>query len=730
MDAAAPKKVHRIRKSGLASKLSGLVALTALCVYLPVIVIGVFDSVRSAKKSLAEYKQALEVRIQSSFEPAIWNYDVDTLRKLMSIELINKNLKSLRISSGENTLIWLSSENDQIVEGPVGLKGGYIDRRVTPITRFDERDEIIAYATIWYDHAQSRNELLQSILATVLKSGIVIILIAIAVNYSTYVKLVKPLESIRESMIEAGKSSLSLAHKRMEKVSFKSSFKEIRSMASDLEHMLLEIESAYNMVKASENFFKAIFFQAGVGVAQISLEDGKYLIVNQRFCDIVGYTSEELIGSTCDSITYPEDIPVQHTKIEELLSENKHSLSFEKRFVCKDQRIVWAEVTVSPLWSKEEEPTTQIMVIQDITSRKKAEQEIIKLNDELEAKVAARTNELEEANCELEATIEDLKTAQSQLISHEKMAVLGQLVSGIAHELNTPLGVITSADGTLEKVVQSEIQEIIDFCSGASEEALSLYQRLVDIGKSVLGYQDLAAKRLIKKMYYDVLGKNRLDISDSVVERLVEIGYNQSTHDFMNLINTSGSAEAIRSAYSITIINRSAQMIRISAEKASKVISALKTYSHNDSSQSLSQYDVIKDIEVVLTLYYNQIKYGIDIVKDYRDVPPVMCFPDKLHQVWVNIINNALQAMDYKGRLNISVSQIKDKVRVSITDNGPGIPESISDKIFEPFFTTKKSGEGTGLGLDIAKRIVEEIGGSISFQSKPGETTFHIILNT
>jgi signal transduction histidine kinase len=171
-------------------------------------------------------------------------------------------------------------------------------------------------------------------------------------------------------------------------------------------------------------------------------------------------------------------------------------------------------------------------------------------------------------------------------------------------------------------------------------------------------------------------------------------------------------------------------MIRVSAEKASKVIIALKTYSHKDTNKSLVPHDVVEDMETVLTLYYNQMKYGVEIIKEYETVPHVICFPDKLHQIWVNIINNALQAMNYKGTLKIRISNDSDRVKVSISNNGPAIPDSIIDRIFEPFFTTKILGEGTGLGLDIVKRLVEEIDGDINVESKPDETTFNIWLKT
>lgn len=726
----AKEKGHELKKPSLAWKLSGLVAMTVLLVYIPIIFLGALSNLNQVKKNLEQYKQSLEIRIQASFEPAVWNYDIDTLKKLITVELRDRNLASLKISSGERTLIWLTAKGGHIMNEVQEPTGSYIDKRIVPITRFDERDQVIAYATVWFDHRESRNQLIGDIGSMVLNTGIILLMIALAVNFSTYIKLVQPLESIRKSMIEGGQTSHNTARKKLLETSFDKSFTEIRNMAADLEHMFQEIDSAYEKIKASETLFRAIFLQAGVGVAQINYDDGRYLLVNQCFCDIVGFSEEELKDMTCMDITFKEDIPLQYEKMKEFIYGNKQSLTFEKRFVSKEGRLVWTEVTVSPLWSEGEKPSAQIMVIQDITARKLAEQEIIKLNDELEAKVAARTNELEEANCELESTIEDLKTAQSQLINHEKMAILGQLVSGIAHELNTPLGVINSAGGILEKVIREDIQSVIDFCASAPDTALRVYGELVKRGLSDTDYKDLPLKRRIKKRYYTTLEEHRLEIPDEIVERLVEIGYDGEPQQFADLLNTSGALGAIRAAYTITVLQRTAEMVRVSAEKASKVIMALKIYSHNDANRQLVSYDVIKDIEVVLTLYYNQIKYAVEIQKNYEEVPPVICFPDKLHQVWVNIINNALQAMNNKGKLSISVVKVLDKVRVSITDNGPGIPQAIIDKIFEPFFTTKKLGEGTGLGLDIAKRIVDEIGGEITVQSQPGETTFHILLNT
>jgi signal transduction histidine kinase len=133
-------------------------------------------------------------------------------------------------------------------------------------------------------------------------------------------------------------------------------------------------------------------------------------------------------------------------------------------------------------------------------------------------------------------------------------------------------------------------------------------------------------------------------------------------------------------------------------------------------------------IDTVLTLYQNQLKKGIEVKRNYTELPPVLCYPDELNQVWTNLIHNALQAMDYRGTLTIEVMQQEQHTCISITDTGAGIPAEIKSKIFEPFFTTKPPGEGSGLGLDIVKKIIEKHQGKIEVESIPGQTKFTVSL--
>jgi len=181
-------------------------------------------------------------------------------------------------------------------------------------------------------------------------------------------------------------------------------------------------------------------------------------------------------------------------------------------------------------------------------------------------------------------------------------------------------------------------------------------------------------------------------------------------------------------AYKISGLQKSAHNIMIATERASKVVFALKSYARYDQSGSMVQAGIIEGIETVLTLYHNQIKHSIEVFRHYTEIPAIWCYPDELNQVWTNLIHNALQAMDYHGKLEIEVCDENPLIRVSITDSGSGIPESIRDKIFLPFFTTKSQGEGSGLGLDIVKRIIDKHNGQIRFETQPGRTAFHVFL--
>jgi signal transduction histidine kinase len=350
------------------------------------------------------------------------------------------------------------------------------------------------------------------------------------------------------------------------------------------------------------------------------------------------------------------------------------------------------------------------------------------MNDTLEVKVDERTRELSEANIVLKNTMSELREAHDQLVLSEKMAALGQLVAGIAHELNTPLGAIISANGMAENFAVKFINELSSFVANLDDDSKALLEKLIEDIHSAGLFADPALVREKRKHFAALSARENLAVNDSIIEDLIDFGYAGTDDDFRALSVVKQYQEIVRKVYQFSIIIRSMRIIKTAAGKAAGVVGALKTYSHHDSSGEMTETSIVDDIEMILTLYYNQLKEGVEVVKRYHAKPAAKCYPEKLHQVWVNIINNALHAMNHSGRLEVEVDEVDNEVLVSITDNGPGIPEEIQGKIFTPFFTTKVAGEGSGLGLDICRRIVEQIGGRISFVSVPGRTTFSIRL--
>jgi signal transduction histidine kinase len=196
----------------------------------------------------------------------------------------------------------------------------------------------------------------------------------------------------------------------------------------------------------------------------------------------------------------------------------------------------------------------------------------------------------------------------------------------------------------------------------------------------------------------------------------------------MPVLCANNNAFIVETAYQLSVVQNNSQNIMLAVERAGKIVFALKSYVRQDTSGEMVTASLPDGIDTALMLYHNQIKRGIEVTKTYEDVPPILCYPEELTQVWSNLIHNGIQAMDYRGQLAIAVSEQDHYVVVNITDSGCGIPLEMHHKIFEPFFTTKPIGEGSGLGLDIVRKIIDKHRGRIDVESKPGQTTFKVWL--
>jgi signal transduction histidine kinase len=345
-------------------------------------------------------------------------------------------------------------------------------------------------------------------------------------------------------------------------------------------------------------------------------------------------------------------------------------------------------------------------------------------------KICSLQKNLEQKTKSLTATIEELQLTQQQLIHTEKMAALGQLIAGIAHEINTPMGAIRSSVENLTDFFEENLSQLPAFFQTIpqkhQEDLIRLIQNYIRVSQAY----STREKRQFKKNIIAELESQNINNYETVADTLVDLGIydREQLLPFLPLLKSSWSEIIITTAYRLTSLQTSTKTIKTAVDRATKIVFALRNYTRYENTGELIQTNLIEGIEMILTLYHNQLKQGVEVVRNYQEIPQIFCYPDELNQVWTNLISNALHAMENRGTLTIDIQQKSQTIQVQITDTGTGIPPEIQEKIFQPFFTTKSPGEGTGLGLDIVKKIIAKHRGEITVNSQPNHTTFTVSL--
>ena len=335
---------------------------------------------------------------------------------------------------------------------------------------------------------------------------------------------------------------------------------------------------------------------------------------------------------------------------------------------------------------------------------------------------------VQERTKELSQALTDLQTTQQELVQSEKMAALGQLVAGIAHEINTPLGAIRASISNITSGLESALAQLPQVLQKLSLPQQTEFNALLNAACQPHPYLSTRETRKLKRTLAQELATHDIENPEALADTLVQMGITENLMQFLPLFQNEHGDLVLETANNLSSQFRNSENINLAVDRAAKIIYALKSYARQDTSGSKIMAKITDNIDIVLTLYHNQIKQKIELIQDYQPVPDILCYPEELSQVWTNLIHNAIQAMNYKGVLKINVFQQEQFVVVQIVDSGMGIPLEIQEKIFEPFFTTKPAGEGSGLGLDIVSKIIKKHDGSIEVASQPGETTFSIYL--
>jgi signal transduction histidine kinase len=313
----------------------------------------------------------------------------------------------------------------------------------------------------------------------------------------------------------------------------------------------------------------------------------------------------------------------------------------------------------------------------------------------------------------------------------DRLAALGKLSAGLAHELNNPASAAKRATSQLRLILKKIKEASHDLGRRELTTAQkSDIEKLESLFTQKDGHPpDALTINTLEDEIDTLLRGHGLNDMWQLASDLAHRGVQPETLQtlFASLDTETAKAALVRIAASVEIADLLNEL-ESSTTRISDLVLAIKEYTYMDQSP-VQNVDLVKSLETTLTILNHKLKRGVTVKRDYQKIPLVVnSFGSELNQVWTNLIDNAIDAMDGKGELSIRVYRDNDGVQVEIGDNGPGIPEETKAHIFEPFFTTKGVGEGTGLGLDTVQRIVRKHRGIIQVTSKPGDTCFRVWL--
>ena len=417
----------------------------------------------------------------------------------------------------------------------------------------------------------------------------------------------------------------------------------------------------------SEAMFRSLVENANDAIYSLSL-DGILTYLSPNFTEMFGYDVSEFLGKSFTPLIHPDDVAACVAFFNKISELGKKQAGLEVRVKRKDGSYCWILSNTSPVKDADGKVVSFQGITRDITVRKTTE----------EALQRSQT-QLQQQTCELEQTLQEYQRIQSQLIQSEKMSSIGQLVAGVAHEINNPVNFIY---GNLAHA-NDYTHDLLNF--------LRLYQQ---------HYPDPA-----------------VEIQDEA--EAIDLGFLMI--DLPNLLSS----------------------MKVGADRIRKIVASLRTFSRFDEAD-LKVTDIHEGIDSTLMILDYRLKAkpnrpNITIIKEYGDLPLIECYAGQLNQVFMNILANAIDALEESYELQSSDDSTliiriyteqtnSEQITIRIADNGTGIPEEVLNRLFDPFYTTKPVGKGTGMGLSISYQIItEHHGGSLKCISSPGQGAEFVI---
>jgi len=435
---------------------------------------------------------------------------------------------------------------------------------------------------------------------------------------------------------------------------------------ANLNKEIVERKRAEEKTRKEREFSEALVQSICPDVLIVVDKDRNILGCNGAIERMFGYLPHKLIGKKTDLLYENRNRDIGSRPIWKVLDKRGFHVG-EAVGRRKDGSRLDLEISTALI----KEKRGVVLLVRDITDRKTAEKMLLKAKEQAEE----AEKDLRKGNDKLKKVNRELKEAQSQLLQREKLASIGQLAAGIAHEINNPAGFVSSNLNSLQGYISDFIKTLKEY-----EKLLSLCKQKEDKDLLALAQQ---VENVKKEVDLDFLLE---DIEKTVGESLE------------------------------------------GTKRITKIVRDLKDFSHIDEAE-LKYADINEGIESTLNIVWNELKYKAEVIKEYGDLPEIECYPQQLNQVFMNLLVNAAQAIEEKGQIRINTFSEDDHIHIQISDTGMGIPQENLSRIFEPFFTTKEVGKGTGLGLSMSYGIIQKHQGKIDVKSQVGKgTTFTIEL--
>jgi PAS domain S-box-containing protein len=422
--------------------------------------------------------------------------------------------------------------------------------------------------------------------------------------------------------------------------------------ASSLRHLDEQRRQVEQTLREAEAVYHSLVETLPQNILRKDL-DGRFTFGNSNYCKVVGLPLEQLLGKT-DFDLFPHHLAERYRNDDRDVIENRKVLDIVEEHVTPAGKRLYVQVMKTPVYGPEGRVVGVQGIFWDVTERKLAEQELEHKNRLLEESVASER-----------AAMGQLKKTQSHLVQHEKLASLGQMVAGVAHEINNPLAFVINNTAVLQRDLR------------AVTELLKLYQE---------------GDGCLKERCPELMARIG-ELSEQA-----EISY------------TLGNLQEM--------LNRSREGLK----RIQQIVRDLRDFARLDESD-LHEVDLNAGIQSTVNIILGHAKKKQVRIETRLDpsLPPVACQPAKINQVVMNLISNAIDASKESGRVVVRTAAVDGTARIEVEDEGTGIPPEVRERIFDPFFTTKPLGEGTGLGLSISYGIVNDHGGTIEVDSTPGK---------